>query len=170
MEFTDKRKAKQLSRILFILGYSFMLAFGVFAIGGMVLAVTVEEGQELPISGTLILILAITSIVLCIAAGGTGQYYLNKRLWYKNAIDEYRQCLFFTTSLKKTLAGDKKSRNAAVDYYDLITEDTPRRRFMFAFIVAASYYSKDKKSAKKGRDRLDSILETYDPEKVQMCK
>jgi len=170
MEFTDKRKAKRLARLFFTLGYGFMFLLVIIFIVGIVVMFTTEEGQEMVISGTLLLSLGCFSIAFCIAGGAIGQHFLNKRLYYKEAIAEYRQCRFFTTSLRKILDGDKKSRNVAIDYYDLIAEDTPRRRFMFAFILAASYYSKDKETAEKGKERLESILETYDPAKVKMTK
>jgi len=168
MEFTAKRKAKRLSKLFFTFGYGFMIALVVYMIGGLILLALYPE--ELPISGTLLTIIGIALVALCMGGGILGQQQLNKRLFYKQGIAEYRQCFFFTTSLKKLLAGDKKSRNAAIEYYDLIAEDTPRRRFMFAFILAASYYGKNKENAKKGKERLDSILETYDPEKVVMTK
>lgn len=170
MEFTAKRKAKKLSRRFFIVGYAFMVAFAIYAIGGMIFAVTLDEGQELPIAGTLAVFIGFGLIILCMAAGVLGQLQLNKRLFYKAGIHEYRQCVFFTTSLKNVLAGDKKSRNAAVEYYDLIDEATARRRFLFSFIIAASYYGKNKESAKTAKDRLDSILDTYNPDKVVMTK
>ena len=170
MEFTDKRKAKKLAKLFFILGYGFMIALAVYMIVGVILAVTLKEGQELPITGTLAIFIGISLVLLCLAGGILGQAQLNKRVYYQQAIAEYRQCSFITTSLQKILAGDKKSRNVAVDYYDLLAEDTPRRRFMFAFILAASYYSKDKETAAKGKERLEGILETYDPTKVKMTK
>jgi len=170
MEFTAKRNAKRLARLFFTLGYGFMFLLVIIFIVGIVVMFTTEEGQEMVISGTLLMCLGCFSVAFCIAGGALGQMYMNKRLYYKQGIAEYRQCFFFTTSLKKLLAGDKKSREVAVDYYNLITDDTPRRRFMFAFILAASYYGKDKETAKKGQERLDSILETYDPEKVVMTK
>ena len=170
MEFTEKRKAKRLSRLFFTFGYGFMFLLVVIFIVGIVVMFTTEEGQDMAVSGTLLVIMACTSIVLCLAGGILGQQQLNKRLYYKDAIAEYRQCRFFTTSIQKILAGDKKSKNVALKMYDLLVEDTPRRRFMFAFILAASYYSKDKETAAKGKERLDSILETYDPAKVVMTK
>jgi len=170
MEFAAKRKAKQLSRLFFTLGYAFMFLLVIISIVGIVVMFTTEEGQEMAISGTLLACLGCFSVAFCIAGGALGQMYLNKRLYYKQGIAEYRQCFFFTTSLRKILAGDKKSKNVALKMYDLLIEDTPRRRFMFAFILAASYYSKDKETAVKGKERLDSILETYDPAKVKMTK
>lgn len=168
MEYTDKRQAKRLATIFTILAYTVMAAWAIVCIYSVITIFTAEE--EVVVRSGMIWLVGVAPFVLIFVLGGLGQRYVDRRVFYLKAIAEYRQCRFFTTSIQKILAGDKKSRTAAIKAYDLLTEDTPRRRFMHAFIISASYYSKDKETAAKGKERLESILETYDPEKVVMSK
>jgi len=169
MTYTEKRQAKRLAAVLITLAYFLMAAWAIIIFYGLITALTAER-EEVIIRSGMIWLVGVAPIVLIFILGGLGQRHIDKRSFYKRAIAEYRQCRFFTTSIQKILAGDKKSRDAAVKAYDLLIEDTPRRRFMYAFIVSASYYSKDKETAAKGKERLEVVLETYNPENVVMSK
>lgn len=170
MEFTEKRKAKRLAVIFITLAYIVITAWTIVCVYGIIRIFIIEDVDVVVVTSWMMWLIGVAPIVLALSLSVLAQRYVWERLFYQKAIAEYRQCRFFTTSIQKILAGDKKSRDVAVDYYDLLIEDTPRRRFMFAFILAANYYSKDKKTAAEGKERLEIILETYDPEKVVMSK
>ena len=168
MNFKEKRHAKKMAKIFITLSYTMLIAFVVILIGGFIISITLEE--EPKISNILMVIIGLTPMILCLVLGRIGMYFLNKRVYYKQAIAEYRQCTFFTKCIRLLMAGDENSAHLAVDIYNLINEDTPRKRFLFAFIIVSSYYSKDKKKAEKGRKRLDKILDEYNPEKISFKK
>lgn len=159
MNFKEKRRAKKIGKIFIILAYAMLITFVVILIVGFI-----------KMSGALIFLIGIISMIVCFIFAGIGQYFLNKRIYYKEAIAEYGQCTFFTKCIQLLMTGDENSIDLAIDNYHLINEDTSRRRFIYAFIIASSYYSKDKKKAEKGRKHLDDILNTYNPEKVSFKK
>lgn len=168
MNFKEKRKAKKLAKIFITLAYIVMIGWGVTILGGMIKAV-VGTG-EINISNFLMFVVGVVPVIVCLTLGFTGQRYIDKRVYYKKAIDEYRQCSYFTQAVQLTMVDDKQFMNQAVELYGLLREDTPRRRFVFSFIVASNYYSKDKERAEKGKKRLEDILDTYNPEKVKFQK
>ena len=168
MNFKQKRKTKKLAKIFITLAYVVMIAWFVTIIGGLIKAVTATG--ELNITSFLMFVIGVAPVILCLTLGFIGQQFVNQRVFYKEAIEEYRQCSFFTQAIQLSMAGNKEFMNQAVELYGLLREDTPRRRFVFGFIVASNYYSKDKERAKKGKERLESILDTYDPEKVKFQK
>lgn len=168
MDFKEKRYAKKMARLFFTLGFVVMIAWALTMVGGIIRAFTMTEENKM--SGTLMFIIGVTPMVMSLTLGFVGQRFLNKRIYYKQAIAEYRQRVFFTKSIRLLMEGDKKSVNMAIDTYNLINDDTPFRRFLFAFILASSYYSGDPERIVKGENRLKSILDTYDPEKINFRK
>ena len=170
MDFKTKRKAKKVARRMFVLSYALMIVFGIFAIGGMVLAVLMEADAEPLMSVNSGIFIAVALMISALITGMVGQYHLNKRVAYKQGIEIFRQNTYFTRSINLILQGGKEAYDKAVDTYELLHEDTPLRRFVFAFIVTSSYFSKDNVLAEKGKKRLNEILETYDPKKVDLNK
>lgn len=170
MDFKEKRHAKKMARRFFTLGYGMLIVLAIFAIGGLLTIVLMDGNTEPRMSVTVGILIFFGMMISSVVLGMVGQRFLNKRVAYKQGIAIYRQNTFFTRAIRLVLAGDKKSRNKAVDTYELLEDDSPLRRFVFAFIVTSSYYSKDKKVAEKGKNRLESILETFDPEKVDFNK
>jgi len=170
MTFTEKRQAKKMARRFIVLGYVLMIAFGTLAIGGMILAVLMDADSEPLMSVNLALFIAVGLMIASLICGMVGQRFINKRVAYKQGIGLYRQYRYFTTSINLILQGGKEAYDKAIDTYELLHDDTPLRRFVFGFIVTSNYFSKDKKLAQKGRKRLNEILETFDPEKLDLNK
>jgi len=168
MTFTEKRQAKKIARRLFILGYTLMFAFAILSIGGLIGAVVIET--EVQVSVTLIALLCGSLMIGALVSSIIGQHYLNKRVAYKQGIAMYRQYSYFTNSINLIIEGGKEAYDKAVNTYELIHSDTELRTFVFSFIVTSNYFSKDKKLIEKGQKRLISILDSYDPEKVDLNK
>ena len=141
MNFKEKRKAKKLAKIFITLAYVVMVGWMLTIVGGLIKAVTATS--ELNMSGFLMYVVGVAPLILCLTLGFVGQRFINQRVFYKEAIAEYRQCSFFTQAVRLVMVGNKEFINQAVELYELIQEDTPRRRFLFSFIVASNYYSKD---------------------------
>ena len=84
-------------------------------------------------------------------------------------IDDYRQYNYFVRVLRIVLYTDKDRFKAANQYYKLVTEDA-LRRFIYSFMLTASYYSDDPKDVIKGKERLEEIISDFDPEKLEVQK
>jgi hypothetical protein len=168
MNFKEKRHAKKMAKIFITVAYMVMTAWALTICGGLIKAVTMTE--EIQMSGFLMYVIGLAPVIVCVASGHIGQQYINKRVYYKQAIEEYRQCSYFTQAIHLTMIGGEDFMSQAVDLYELIRENTPRRRFLFGFIIASNYFSKDKERARKGKKRLNDILDTYDPAKVKFKK
>jgi uncharacterized membrane protein len=168
MTFTEKRHAKKMAKIFTTAAYVLMIAWAVTIVGGLIKAMTTTG--ELNVSPFLMYVIGLMPVILCLVLGGIGQQYINKRVYYKQAIAEYRQCSFFTQAINLVMVERKEFMSQAVDLYELIDEDTPRRRFLFGFIIASNYFSTDKERVTKGKKRLEEILNAYDPMKVKFKK
>jgi len=168
MTFIEKRHVKKMAKIFITMAYVVMIGWAVTIVGGLIKAVTTTG--DINVSGFMMFVIGFVPVIVCLVLGAIGQHFLNKRVYYKQAIEEYRQCSFFTQAIRLSMVGSKEFMKQAVDLYELIREDTPRRRFLLGFIIASNYFSKDKERAEKGKKRLESILDTYDPEKVKFQK
>ena len=168
MNFKEKRHAKKMAKIFITLAYVVMIAWFLTILCGLIKAVTATS--EVNITTFLMFAIGVMPVIVCLTLGGIGQRYVNRRVYYKQAIAEYRQCSFFTQAIRLAMVDNKEFMSQAVDLYELIHEDTPRRRFLFSFIVPSNYYSKDKERSEKGKKRLEKILDTYDPDKVKFQK
>jgi len=118
----------------------------------------------------MMVVIGIVPFIGCLVLGFIGQHYINKRVYYKDAIKEYRQCSFFSQAIQLLMVERKEHMDKVVDLYDLIDEDTPRRRFLFGFIIASNYFSKDKERVTKGKKRLEEILNDFNPDSVRFKK
>ena len=167
MNFKEKRHAKKMAKIFITLAYAMVIAFVVTIIVGIIIYINSDEPK---MSGTLMLVIVFTVIILGLVLGSIGQHFIDKRMYYMQAIGEYRQCTFFTKCIQLLMTGDKDSIDLTINTYNLINENTSRRKFIYAFIIASSYYSKDKKKVEKGRKHLDNLLDSYNPEKVSFKK
>lgn len=166
MNFKEKRHAKKLARIFITLAYVVMIGWAVTILGGLIKAVTATG--ELNISTFLMFVIGVAPVIACLTLGFIGQRYVNQRVYYKEAIKEYRQCTFFTEVIRLVTAGDEDSFTTGIHVYnELITPDTLRRSFLYAFIIGASLYSGDSERVEKGNVRLNEILESYNPANVK---
>jgi hypothetical protein len=166
MNYTEKRKAKKLARRMFVLAYATMIMWALVIIGSLVkLAITKGGGD---ISGIVIVVVGLAPFIAALVLGMVGQHYLNKRVAYKQGIDVYRQYRYFTNSINLILQGGKEAYDKAVETYELLHEGSSLRKFVFSFIVTSNYFSADEKLAKKGKKRLTEILDSYNPENVDL--
>ena len=169
MDYKTKRKAKKTARRLFILAYVLMIAFGVFAIGGMILAVLMEANDEPLMSINLGIFIAVALMLLALFTGYAGQRQLNKRLSYQKYIKTYRQYNYFTKAIRLILEGGKDRFKYASRLHDLVKEDA-LSRFLYSFVLTASYYDGEPKDMEKGKKRMAEILSDFDPEKLVVEK
>ena len=169
MDYKAKRKAKRIGKRFTFLAYAVMSVFAVAIIVGIVLLLTVEPQNSCNITGLHIILYFLLPIVTIFVLGFIGQKHINKRVAYKKYIDDYRQYNYFVRVLRIVLYTDKDRFKAANQYYKLVTEDA-LRRFIYSFMLTASYYSDDPKDVIKGKERLEEIISDFDPEKLEVQK
>lgn len=165
MNFKEKRHVKKLAKIFTTLAYVVMVAWALTVIGGLIRAMT----AEVEISGMAMFVYGVAPIIMTLVLGFTGQRFVNKRVAYKQGIEKYRQRVFFTRAIKTILMGGKDAFKHAARTYECLNEDA-LRRFIYSFVLTASYFSDEEKTKEKGNNTFMDLLETYDPEKVDLHK
>ncbi len=169
MDFNTKRKAKRIGKTFTFLAYAMMIMFAITAIGGVVLILYLGEDLPIVVNGSTVLLYVGVPFLLIFAFGITGQIYINKRVRYQNYIYKYRQYNYFVKTIRLILEGDKDRYKYASRLYDLVKDDA-LRRFLYSFVLTASYFEGEPKDMERGKTRMAEILDDFDPEKLQVEK
>jgi hypothetical protein len=112
---------------------------------------------------------AIGAITICspfagLFLAGTGQAYQYKVNRYRNNIREYRTRKLFQKVIQIMESGDLKS---AIDVYNTMPKGY-LKDFLYAYFIGASKYCDDEKVKSRGAEILTSIIEEYNPDKIQL--
>lgn len=112
---------------------------------------------------------AIGGITICspfagLILAGTGQAYQYKVNRYRHGIREYRTRKLFQKVIQIIESGDLKT---AIDVYNTIPKGY-LKDFLYAYFIGASKYSDDEKVKARGAEILASIIDEYQPNKVEL--
>jgi hypothetical protein len=108
--------------------------------------------------------ITIASPFVGLFTAGTGQAYQYKINRYRNSIREYRTRVLFQKVVQIMQSGDLKS---AIDIYNTMPNGH-LKDFLYAYFIGASKYSDDEKVKARGAEILESIIDEYQPNKVEL--
>jgi hypothetical protein len=162
MNFTEKRKAKQLAKSYFIAAYM-MVGLFVAVIVALMVGVAINRIPNDNSSGAVAIAIFIMPLVSGMTLGAIGQYHLNKRIRYKYAIKEFRENRMFVKVLDSLRANDF---NTAVDAYNYINPRTDKRKFLYGYFIGMALHSDDPKRLEQAKDKFDVLRGQYDPANV----
>jgi len=165
MNFKTKRKYKKYANIFFILAYLMAIIFFMIMASMVLYAIKVSKSD----SPILILTLLLSPIILSMVFGFIGSAYRNERLFYKAKIKEYRQRKFFKQIINLIKINNFKD---AKNIYNTLITEKEYKRFLYPYIVAASIYAyayteSDIERSRYGEEKLQAVLEFYDPNKIE---
>jgi hypothetical protein len=166
MNFKTKRKNKKYAKIYFILAYSMVIILFMVMTLMIVHVINISKLHSI----LLVLTLMLSPIILGMIFGFIGSLYYNERMMYKAKIKEYRQRKFFKQIINLIKVNNFK--DATKIYNTLITEKE-YKRFLYPYITAAAIYAyaytqDDIERSRHGEEKLQTILDFYDPNKIEL--
>jgi hypothetical protein len=166
MDFKSKRLYKKRAKQYFVLAYGVTIAWVLFLVACLVIllqAKPLHQGHDDKASFGVML-LFMSPLIIGVACGFIGQYFVDFRSKYKAQIIEYRQRKFFTQTMNFITSG---KLNEAIDVYtDLVTK-SEYRRFLYPYFLCEFLHSTNEDQRKKGVERLAVVLQAYDPNEIK---
>lgn len=157
MNFTEKRKAKKLTKVYFIAAYAALILFVISLIGILV------YGIKTPDASSILFTLPLVFMIASLGISFIGQYHLNKRLRYREAIKLYRENRLFVKVLDSIRANDF---DTAVNAYNMVKVGTDKRKFLYGFFIGMALHSDDPKRLEQAKEKFDVLRGQYDPANV----
>jgi hypothetical protein len=159
MDYNSKQQIKKKLRLYTKLAFICIATF----ILGFIFIMVFHKYISAPVR-YIVGAITIASPFVGLFTAGTGQAYQYKINRYRNSIREYRTRKLFQKVVQIMQSGDLKS---AIDVYNTMPKGY-LKDFLYAYFIGASKYSDDEKVKARGAEILTSIIEEYNPDKVQL--